>query len=199
MGYNLIMKKSNKKLKIIVAGNKEYGLAKALWEIYPTAFFASRTTGFDLGCKEGHSKFAETSLDYDIIINCSALYKFHQTVLLDAIYKKAIESQKTPYIICIGSTTDRVKGGKTWLYNAEKKALRDYCNSLGINSVWGMGPKVTLVSFGTLDVVQEKHPNRKCMATNKAAEYIKWLIEQPKDLCVNELSIDPMQHILWHK
>jgi NADP-dependent 3-hydroxy acid dehydrogenase YdfG len=185
--------------KILVAGNKSYGLAKEIYKLYPEAFFASRTTGYDLGCKDGHTGFAELSTEFDIIINCSALYKFHQTVLLDTIFKKCLEKSVSPHIICIGSTTDRVKGGKVWLYNAEKKALRDYCNSLGINGVWGQGPKVSLISFGSLSNVQEKHPDRKCIDINEAAQYIKWLIEQPKNLCINEISIDPMQGKGWYE
>jgi len=185
-------------MKIIIGGNKNYGVAKELFTLYPNADFCSRTSGYDLTSNQGQLKFSETAKDYDIIILCSALWKFNQTVLLDTVYKKCIEFQTTPYIICLGSTTDRVKGGKTWLYSAEKKALRDFSNSLGINSVWGTGPKISLISLGTLDVVQNKHPDRRCMKTSKAAEYIKWLIDQPKELCINEISIDPMQNLLWN-
>ena len=182
-------------MKIIVAGNVAYGLSKEIAKIYPDAFFASRTTGFDLTTKIGQEKFAELAKDYDVILNVSALWKFNQTVLLDAIYKKCVENNHRPHIICIGSTTDRVKNSKVWLYNAEKKSLRDYCNTLGINGVWGTGPKVTLISFGSLSNVQEKHPDRKCLAIEQAALYIKWVVEQPANICVNEISIDPIQVI----
>ena len=179
--------------KILVAGNKEYGVAAELAKLYPNAFFASRSTGFDLTNSQGQNKLAEMIVDYDVFINCSALFKFNQTVLLDVVYKKCIEKNHHPYIICIGSTTDRVKKGGAWLYNAEKKALRDYCNTLGLNGVWGKAPKLTLISFGSLSNVQAKHPERKCMDILRAATYIKWLLEQPQDICVNEISIDPMQ------
>ena len=102
-------------------------------------------------------------------------------------------TEKFPNIICIGSTTDRVKKGGAWLYNAEKKALRDYCNTLGLGGVWQSGPKITLISFGSLSNVQEKHPDRKCLDIDRAAEYIKWIVDQPADICVNEISIDPLQ------
>lgn len=180
-------------MRILVAGNKNYGLAKELYKLYPEAFFASRTTGFDLTTKDGHDKLAELIVDYDVFINCSALWKFNQTVLLDIVYKKCISLNHNPYFICIGSTTDRVKKGGAWLYNAEKKALRDYCNTLGINGVWGVAPKITLISFGSLSNVQDKHPDRCCLEINRAATYIKWLLDQPRDICVNEISIDPLQ------
>ena len=182
-------------MKILVAGNKNFGLAAELFKLYPDAFFASRTTGFDLTKNDDQKKLADLILDYDIFINCSALHKFNQTVLLDAVYKKCTENNHRPYIICVGSTTDRVKKGGAWLYNAEKKALRDYCNTLGMNGVWGSAPKITLISFGSLSNVQNKHPDRTCMDIDRAASYIKWLIEQPQDICVNEISIDPLQVI----
>ena len=180
-------------MKILVAGNKNFGLAAELFKLYPDSFFASLTTGFDLTKNDDQKKLADLTLDYDIFINCSALHKFNQTVLLDIVYKKCVENKHHPYIICIGSTTDRIKKGGAWLYNAEKKALRDYCNTLSINGVWGSAPKVTLISFGSLSNVQSKHPDRKCMDIDRAANYIKWLIEQPKDICINEISIDPLQ------
>ena len=180
-------------MKILVAGNKNFGLAAELFKLYPDAFFASRTTGFDLTANDDQKRLANLALEYDVFINCSALWKFNQTVLLDTVYKKCTENNHRPYIICIGSTTDRVKKGGAWLYNAEKKALRDYCNTLGMNGVWGSAPKITLISFGSLSNVQAKHPDRKCMAIDRAATYIKWLIEQPKDICINEISIDPLQ------
>jgi NADP-dependent 3-hydroxy acid dehydrogenase YdfG len=180
-------------IRILVAGNSNYGLAKEILKLYPDAFFASRTTGFDLTSKDGQDKLANVITDYDVFINCSALWKFNQTVLLDTIYKKCMTENHHPYIICIGSTTDRVKKGGAWLYNAEKKALRDYCNTLGMNGVWGAAPKLTLISFGSLSNVQDKHPDRKCLDINRAAEYIKWLLNQPSDICINEISIDPLQ------
>jgi NADP-dependent 3-hydroxy acid dehydrogenase YdfG len=181
--------------KILIAGNASYGLAKELYNLYPEATFMSRSTGFDLTSAAGQTKASELMLDYDIFINCSALWKFNQTVLLDKLYKFAVENNKRPYIICIGSTTDRVKKSGAWLYNAEKKALRDYCNTLGIAGVWDTGPKVTLISFGSLTNVSDKHPNRKCLDITVAASYIKWLIDQPDYICINEISIDPLQKL----
>jgi len=178
---------------MIIAGNKKYGLAKSLHKLYPSAVFCSRTTDFELTSKKGQVAFAEEAVLHKVIIICSALWKFNQTVLLDVLYKKCIEVNAKPHIICIGSTTDRVKNGKAWLYNAEKKALRDYCNTLALGGVWSNKPKVSYISFGTLTNNQEKHPDRTCMDIDLAAEYIKWLIDQPTHLNINEISIDPVQ------
>lgn len=180
-------------MKILITGNKNYGLAKSLFGLFPDAYFASRDNGYELTSKLGQEKLAEIIPEYDVVINSSALWKFNQTVLLDVIYKKCIEQNHRPHIICIGSTTDRVKNSKVWLYNAEKKTLRDYCNTLSLNGVWSTGPKVTLLSFGSLSNVQEKHPDRKCLDIEKAAMYIKWVVDQPANICINEISIDPLQ------
>lgn len=185
-------------MKILISGNKDFGLAKELHTLYPDATFISRKTDVDLTSLDGHKKLAELVLNHDVFINCSALWKFNQTVLLDTVYKKCIEAGHSPYIISIGSTTDRVKKGSSWLYNAEKKALRDYSNSLGLNSVWQDGPKITYISFGTLSNNQEKHPTRKTIDISTAAKYIQWLLDQPKEFCINELSIDPMQNQRWY-
>ena len=179
---------------MIITGNKNFGLAQALSTLYPHALFCSRTTGFDLCSKEGQESFAIESTQHDIIIINSALYQFNQTVLLDMVYQTCYNHEVHPHIIAIGSTTDRVKKGGAWLYNAEKKALRDYCNTLALMGVWGENnPRVSLISFGTLTNNQHKHPQRKCMDIDMAARYVKWIIDQPIELHVNELSIDPNQ------
>lgn len=182
---------------MIVAGNAFFGLSKSLYKLYPDAFFASRKTGYDLCKKEEQERFAEVCLEHDIVVICSALWRFEQTTLLDTVWKHCKENKHCPHIVVVGSTTDRVKNGKAWIYNAEKKALRDYSNTLGIAGVWGKAPKVSLISFGTLTNNAHKHPDRVVMDIDKAAEYIKWIIEQPKELVVNEISIDPMQDEIW--
>jgi hypothetical protein len=184
-------------MKILVAGNPNYGLAEAIKQelVEHELVFVSRSTmNMDLTKAENQQKFADMTVDYDTVILCSALWKFNQTLLLEAIYKKLKAADKRTLILCIGSTTDRVNKATDWIYNAEKKALRDYANSLGMTGVWGNNPRVSLISFGSLSNVQHKHPDRKCMPIKKAAEYIRWILEQPSDLHINEISIDPLQN-----
>ena len=183
---------------MLITGNKNEGLAAALYKLYPDAEFISRETGYDFGKKADMERCAEAAVMHDVIINCSALFRFHQTSLLDIIYKKCQVEKHRPHIVNIGSTTDRVKKGGSWLYNAEKKALRDYSNTLGLSGVWSEGPKISYISFGTLSNNQEKHPTRKVMDIDTAAEYIKWIIDAPKHFNINELSIDPMQSEYWY-
>lgn len=181
--------------RILITGNPKFGLAQELYKLYPDATFASRDTGYDLTNLIGQTKFCKDALGYDVIINNSALWKFQQTLTLDALYKTCVDNKHSPRIICIGSTIDRVKKATAWLYGVEKKALRDYANSLSMIGVWDSGPKVSLISFGSLSNVQEKHPDRTCLDIARAATYIKWLIDQPLDININEISIDPIQKV----
>jgi NADP-dependent 3-hydroxy acid dehydrogenase YdfG len=178
---------------MLITGNKEKGLAGALYKLYPDATFCSKSAGWDLTKIEDQKDFAEVALEHDIIINCAALWRFEQTNLLETIWKRCVEENHNPHIINIGSTTDRVNRAMSWRYNAEKKALRDYSNSLGLLGVWDNKPKVTYISFGTLSNNQHKHPDRTCMDIDTAAQYIKWIIDQPTNISINEISIDPVQ------
>lgn len=180
-------------MKLLVTGNPSYGLAKSLANLYPDATFISRSNGYDLTSKDGIQKLENIIRDYNVFINSSALWKFNQTLVLESVYKKCVEEKHDIRIICIGSTTDRVKKATSWLYNAEKKALRDYANSLSLMGVWQGGPKVSLISFGSLSNVQDKHPERKCLEISRAANYIKWILDQPYDININEISLDPIQ------
>lgn len=182
---------------ILISGNEFYGLSAAIGKLFPGEVeFVSRTRGHDLCTDEGRDYFAERALKADVVIICAALYQFQQTVLLDRVSRRLREEGHAPHVIVVGSTTDRVKNGKPWLYNAEKKALRDFSNTLSIGGVWTRGlPKVSYISFGTLDNNQEKHPDRKCLPVTQAAEYVKWLIDQPKHVNINEISVDPIQGV----
>jgi len=181
-------------MKILISGNKNFGVAQELFKIFPDANFISRETGYDLTDKNVQEKVANECLNYDIFINNSALYRFEQTNLLQCVFKKSKEKKHNLYIINIGSTIDRFNKGTDWIYSAEKKALRDFSDSLSKQSVWTNAPRVTLISFGSLSNVQHKHPDRTCLPISLTAKYIKWLLEQPKELHIHELSIDPIQN-----
>ena len=93
----------------------------------------------------------------------------------------------------LGSTTDRATKGTDWHYQQEKKALRSTSNALGLKSIWAGGPKVTYITFGTLENNAHKHPGRRVMTLNEAVDLIDFSINMPYHLNVNELSVDPIQ------
>lgn len=183
---------------MIVAGNKEYGLSAELAQIFPDAIFASRSSGFDFSSDSDIEKFCKECTEHDKIVLASALHQFKQTLLLEKIYEQCVSINHRPHIITVGSTTDRFSTGKPWLYNAEKKALRDYSSTLAMGGVWKDRPKITYISYGTMSNNADKHPDRKCLDITTAAQYIKWIFDQPKNININEISIDPMQDEFWY-
>ena len=65
---------------------------------------------------------------------------------------------------------------------------------LAMAGVWAKDtPRVTLLSVGTMDNRAENNPGRKTLNMDKVANYILWILQQPKEIHINELSIDPMQ------
>ena len=72
-------------MKILISGNPAYGLAEALATSLAEheLTFVSRTTHkLDLTKSENQQIFADMSVDYDVIVINSALWKFNQTYKL---------------------------------------------------------------------------------------------------------------------
>ena len=133
-------------------GNPEFGVASEIFRRWPQTEFVGRTTwGYDLTQDSYKRKIAEKALLYDVFINSSALWHYHQTMLLDVVFKSALKARKRLHLVSIGSTTDRTTKGADWQYQQEKKALKSTSNALGLKSVWTGGPRVSYISFGTLE------------------------------------------------
>ena len=180
---------------MLVSGNKNFGLSQALEKLYPDTVFASRTTGFDLLNSEDQDRFATLSTGHDVIIICSSLYRFNQTVLLDKVYNTCIAANHNPHIICIGSVVERNSHGRG-LYSSDKVALKDYCNRISHDGVWSNKPKVTYASFGRMSNTPD--PIKKSLDIDAVASYIKWLIDQPRHIAIHEISIETMQNKQWY-
>tara|TARA_Y100001936_G_C15944387_1_gene596558 strand:- start:393 stop:956 length:564 start_codon:yes stop_codon:yes gene_type:complete len=182
--------------EIMMTGNPNYGLAEKFSEVCPQTEFVSRTNSYDLCTKEGRDIIAKASLEYDVFVNSSALHQFNQTLVLETVWKRWKDYNKEGHIINIGSTVDRSTKGAVWIYPQEKKALKSLSHQYSMLGIWGgSGIRVSYVSFGSLATkkVNEKHPTRKLMNVTQAAEYIKWVIDAPENINVNELHLDPVQ------
>ena len=183
---------------IICTGNPEFGVASEIAKRWPETTFVSRTDwGYDLTQDSYKNKLAEKALNYDVFINGSALWQYHQTLLLDVVYKHALKNLKRLHIVSLGSTTDRTTKGADWHYQQEKKALRSTSNALGLKSTWTGGPKISYVSFGTLENNAHKHPDRAIMTLSEAVDCIEYAITAPEHLNIAELIVDPMQNLNW--
>lgn len=182
-------------MKILVAGNPNYGLANSISKIYPNADFCSRSHGdWDLTQYQAQRDFAEKSLDYDVVISVSCLWKHHQTNLVQEIAKQWMDKKKQGYLIAIGSSADTPVKGTAWMYPAEKKALRAYCRQLSQASAGenDVPFKVTYLSPGNMHTPKqdEKMPDTPKLDTDYVAGVIEWLINQPKDVNISELCLD---------
>jgi NAD(P)-dependent dehydrogenase (short-subunit alcohol dehydrogenase family) len=181
-------------MRIITTGNPTYGLAEAISRRLG-GDFASRANGYDLCSDDGRKRFVETSHDYDVFINSAALWRFHQSLLLEAVWGSWSERGKTGHIISIGSTADTgVRSGK-WLYPIEKKALKDLNRNMTYSSIGGNNIRVSLLSFGYLSTpkVEEKHPTKNKISCDQAVDIIEWVLKSPPTVNINEVSVDPLQ------
>ena len=188
--------------KILITGSRNYGLCEAMCNLFDTMpdieyETASRSNGFNLDSSSGQNKLAEYYIDnnFDVFINNSALWKFHQLMTVEAMYTAMEEAGRIGHIINIGSTADTGVKGRTWRYPTEKKALKAYNRDLTYRTMGGSNIKTTLISPGSLTTssVAKKHPDGKLIDVEYIAELVVWTINQPKYINVNELSIDPIQ------
>ena len=189
--------------KILITGSRNYGLCEAICNLFDTLpnieyETASRSNGYNLDNSDGYSKLANYYIDgdFDVFINNSAIWKFHQVMIVESVFNAMEEADRKGQIINIGSTADTGVKGRTWRYPTEKKALKAYNRDLTYMAIGGSNIKTTLISPGSLTTssVMKKHPDRKLIDVEYIAELVVWTINQPEYINVNELSIDPIQH-----
>ena len=188
--------------KILITGSRKYGLCEAMCNLFDTMpdieyETASRSNGYHLDTSEGQKKLAEKYIegDFDIFINNSAIWKFHQVMIAECMFNAMNEADRKGHIINIGSTADTGVKGRTWRYPTEKKALKAYNRDLTYMTMGGSNIKTTLISPGSLTTpaIIKNHPDRKLIDVEYIAELVVWIINQPEYINVNELSIDPIQ------
>lgn len=184
-------------MKLLMAGNETYGLAKSIKEIYPDTVSLSRTTGYDFKTLDAKKKAAIESLDYDVFLCVSALGDFHQSLLVERIIEKWQEKNHKGYLIVLGSSADTPVNGSTRMYNVEKRALRAFCRQLSqiAASIKPSNWKVTYIAPGNLHTPKqdEKMPDTPKLDTEYVAQVIKWLIDQPDHINISELCLDRIQ------
>lgn len=184
-------------MKILVAGNKNYGLAKSIYKLYPNATFLSRSSGYNLYEKETRQKVAEMSLDYDVFISVSCLGQYAQSILIETVMNSWWKENHSGYLIALGSSADTPVKGTKWGYPAEKKALRAYTRQLSqaVSSDTPPNCKTTYLSPGNMHTPKqdEKMPDTPKLDTEYVASIIDWLIKQPANINISELCLDRIQ------
>ena len=189
--------------KVLITGNRNYGLCEAICNLFDTVdnidySTASRSTGWSLDKNEEQERLAQHFIDedYNVFINNSAMWKFHQVMIAERLYDTAYKEGRHAQFIHMGSTADTGVKGRTWRYPTEKKALRDYNRDLTYMTQGGSNIKTTLISPGSLTTpsVIKKHPGRKLIDVEYIAEVILWLLQQPEYVNINEISLDPIQN-----
>lgn len=189
--------------KVLITGNRNYGLCEAICNLFDTVdsidySTASRSTGWSLDKNEEQERLAQHFIDedYNVFINNSAMWKFHQVMIAERLYDTAYKEGRHAQFIHMGSTADTGVKGRTWRYPTEKKALRDYNRDLTYMTAGGSNIKTTLISPGSLTTpsVIKKHPDRKLIDVEYIAEVILWLLQQPEYVNINEISLDPIQN-----
>jgi NADP-dependent 3-hydroxy acid dehydrogenase YdfG len=182
---------------MLVLGNKDYGLSKSIYELYPDAEFCSRSSGYDLSKKNIRDQAAEKSLDHEVVLVVSALGDFNQTLLVESIIKKWIETDHTGYLIALGSSADTPVKGSDWIYPVEKRALRNYMRQLSqiVSSETPKNFRITYLSPGNLHTPKQdlKKPGVPKLDTAYVASVISWLLSQPKHINFSEICLDRIQ------
>ena len=187
---------------VLITGNRDYGLCKSICNLFFTVddinyTTVSRSNGWNLDVGPEQKRLADYFVDnkFDIFINNSAIWKFHQIMIAEQVYAKCVEEKHSAHFIHMGSTADTGVKGRTWRYPTEKKALRDYNRDLTYMTMGGSNIKTTCLSPGSLTTpsVMKKHPDRKFLDTEYVADLILWLINQPDYVNINEISVDPIQ------
>lgn len=185
-------------MRIALTGNRNKDLCKHIVQRLEAqgheCICFSRETGVDFNDEGNVKGIVKKVQDCDIFINLYANFFFRQTLIAHNVWIAWNEDGAShKRIINIGSTTDNVRRGKTNRYHYEKLALKEWSNGFSIAGVWDNKPKVTHLSIGTMENRQDDNPNRKCLDLDQVAYYVEWIINQPIDININTLSLDPIQ------
>jgi short-subunit dehydrogenase len=185
-------------LKIIMTGNPNYGLAKALSQQIPGVSYHSRQCGIssDLSLEEAQNKFAELSLDYDVFINNSYISHFAQVHLARKVWTLWKQKKKSGSIINVGSTVRDLLRPDNRFYPISKRALEDYSRQLYLHSIWGDSKiRVACINFGGIATqgTLKKWPHFHHMDVEYCAKILTWVLTVPEGVNLDLLQVSPIQ------
>tara|TARA_Y100001937_G_scaffold106724_1_gene148683 strand:+ start:674 stop:1237 length:564 start_codon:yes stop_codon:yes gene_type:complete len=181
----------DKMKKIVITGHTS-GIGKSIHDKLSKEKYdvvgLSRSNGFDLKSKEGYAHFVNAIEDADIFIN-NAYHEWAQVDLLYLIYEKWQHTNKT--IINISSVTGDSSKKHIHQYQIHKLALDNACMQLQ-----PLGKcKVINIKPGWVDT--NFNPNKsipkeiEILQPEKIAELVEYVLNQPNQVFVKSISIEP--------
>lgn len=183
-------------MEILVIGDPTYGICESIYKLYPEAKYCSRKTGYNIWNQDAIDGIGELAQQYSTVILCSALHKFRQLMLAEAISTRWLQNKIKGYLIAFGSTADTPVKGNAQTYAIEKRALRAFCRQLSMIACDDTDRwiKATYLAPGNTHTKgqDEKMPGVKKLECDYIAGIVKWLIEQPYDVNISELCLDRM-------
>jgi short-subunit dehydrogenase involved in D-alanine esterification of teichoic acids len=172
-------------MKIAITGHTD-GLGQSIYNLLKTNYTTigmSRTNGYDVS---NTSQIINNVLDCDVFIN-NTYYKETQTELLETLFNLWKDSNK----IIINLNSSCVYHSSEWapIYAESKKKLR--------NKMWELveshpNKKLRVVNIypSTLDTHNGYNEYTK-IDVNYISKTIEWLINQPAEIEIREISIYP--------
>ena len=164
-------------MNLLCTGNPMHRtVASAVKQIWSTADFASRSTGYDLRFWDPGSLqyFRERIINYDVFINSSFICGGGQLALLETTFEEWSRAGVKGRIISIGSSAEFLGVDSQWgTYSIQKRALRD--RSLQLHNKQGI--ETTHLIAGGLD--DGKPENKNGLPLDFVAKTIKWVLDQP--------------------
>ena len=172
-------------MKIVITGHTS-GLGKTLYNILSKdheVIGLSRQNGYDL------SKDLDTFLvdDFDVYIN-HAYYDYSQTTLLYELFEK--NKYRDCAVINVGSVSADGNRDAVNEYAVHKAALEKACLQLQLIDT---GCKVIHLKLGRMNTPMTDHKREyPRIETDYIANTVEWLMNQPKDILIKNLTIDIM-------
>jgi hypothetical protein len=173
-------------MKILCTGNPaDATVASAVKKQFPSAEFASRTTGYDLRFWDPGSEqhFRDQIKKYDVFINSSFICGGGQLALLETTWQEWSNNQIHGHIINIGSSAEylgvtdpQVDQHVYGAYSIQKRALRD--RSLQLNNKKGI--QTSHITAGGLD--DGRPENAHALSLDIVAQTIAWILQNPANI-----------------
>ena len=173
-------------MNMLCTGNPAHAtVASSIKRKFPSADFASRTTGYDLRFWDPDSEdfFRNRIKNYNIFINSSFICGGGQLALLETTFQEWSAIGIKGHIINIGSSSEylgvtdpQVKDQIYGIYSIQKRALRD--RSLQLNNQKGI--KTSHITAGGLDDGKPEHAG--WLNLDLLADTIAWILKNPADI-----------------